>query len=71
MKFTVVSHSNVPSPDIMRAGKLDTMLVYTTDTGATDAVILPGLTPSEGEVAAAVKANELKKGALLGRQFEV
>lgn len=71
MKFRVTSQNNVPSPDPMRSGQIDTMLVYTTDTGTVDCVILPGTAPSDDAVTTAVKANEQKKGALVGRQFEV
>ena len=70
MKFTVVSHTNVPSGDLGRAGKFDTMLVYTLESGASDAVVIAGTQPTDGDVTAAVRANEEKKGRLVGRTLE-
>ena len=70
MKFTVVSHSAVPSGDVARAGQVDTMIVYTTDQGRTDAVLVPGAAPEDSAIIAAVNANENTKARLVGRTFE-
>lgn len=70
MKFTVVSHTNVPSPDLARAGRMDTMIVYTLADGSSDAVVIAGTSPSANDVIAAVRANEERKGKLVGQQLE-
>ncbi len=71
MKVTVVSTQNIPSPELGRVGKQDVLVVYTTDAGVTDTVIVPKESATPAAIEQAVKAHEDSKGHVVGHQFEV
>lgn len=70
MKFTIVQSQHVPAGALDRAGKTDVLIVYTTENGATDHVVIPSETADNEHIAAAVRANEEHLSALNGRTLE-
>ena len=71
MKVTILSHRNVPSPDLARAGQLDTLVIYSNDAGESDAVIVQGANPTNDAIDQAIRAQVLAAGKSVGRSIEV
>lgn len=71
MKATIISQRNVPSPALARAGQQDTLIIYTTDAGANDSVIIPEVHPAADTIDTAIRAHELAKGQSVGRTLEL
>lgn len=70
MKFTIISHRSVPSPELTRAGQLDTLILFTVENGESDAVIVAGANPTDAQITQAVGAKLTARGKNIGRTLE-